>query len=84
MLKKTKFFADVLQVLYEHSGSSAAYVTEMNKDITITFTVLLEVAMPFVNLLHQVPPEDVQNVVNNFDLIKLYYYASLKNLWTQT
>lgn len=35
--------------------------------------------MPFVNLGHQVTLEDIQNVINNFELIKPYYYALLKN-----
>ena len=79
IFKKAKLFADVLQALYELSGSSDAYFAKLNKNVTTTFTVLLEVTMPFVNPGHQVTPEDVQDVVNNFDLIKPYYYALLKN-----
>lgn len=79
IFKKAKLFADVLQALYDMSGSSDVYFAKLNKNVTTTFTILLLVTMEYVHPGHHVTPEDVQRLVDDFDLVKPYYYALLKN-----
>lgn len=79
IFKKAKLFADVLQALYDMSGSSDVYFAKLNKNVTTTFTILLLVTMDYVHPGHHVTPEDVQRLVDDFDLVKPYYYALLKN-----
>lgn len=79
IFKKAKLFADVLQALYDMSGSSDVYFAKLNKNVTTAFTILLLVTMEYVHPGHHVTPEDVQRLVDDFDLVKPYYYALLKN-----
>ena len=79
IFKKAKLFADVLQALYDMTGSSDVYFAKLNKNVTTTFTILLLVTMEYVHPGHHVTPEDVQRLVDDFDLVKPYYYALLKN-----
>lgn len=79
IFKKAKLFADVLQALYDMTGSSDVYFAKLNKNVTTTFTILLLVTMEYVHPGHYVTPEDVQRLVDDFDLVKPYYYALLKN-----
>ncbi|XBX10688.1 TraM recognition domain-containing protein (plasmid) [Enterocloster clostridioformis] len=68
---KATIFADVLQCLYEASGSGDAYFISLNNSVTIAICKLL---MLTFSVLHkrQPNPGDVQLCINDFSLCEPY------------
>lgn len=85
-LAPNESFSDEIYMLATNRGFKVNRVdpiltdfAKLNKNVTTAFTILLLVTMEYVHPGHHVTPEDVQRLVDDFDLVKPYYYALLKN-----
>lgn len=68
---KANIFADVLQCLYEASGSGDAYFVSLNNSVTIAVCKLLMLTFEQKNG-RQPNPSDVQMCINDFSLCEPY------------
>lgn len=68
---KATIFADVLQCLYEASGSGDAYFISLNNSVTIAICKLLMLTFEHKNG-RQPNPSDVQMCINDFSLCEPY------------
>lgn len=75
---KATIFADVLQGLYEASGSGDAYFISLNNSVTIAICKLL--MLTFEQLHNRQPhPGDVQLCINDFSRCEPYLKELVKN-----
>lgn len=75
---KATIFADVLQGLYEASGSGDAYFISLNNSVTIAICKLL--MLTFAHLHNRQPhPGDVQLCINDFSRCEPYLQELVKN-----
>lgn len=71
---RSTLIADVLQSVFEESGSSDIYFTNVNKRFTTSISKLLMAGMPLVE--HREPLlTDLLKILNSFDRVKPYYEA---------
>lgn len=68
---KATIFADVLQCLYEASGSGDAYFISLNNSVTIAICKLLMLTFAAIHK-RQPNPGDVQLCINDFSLCEPY------------
>lgn len=68
---KATIFADVLQCLYEASGSGDAYFISLNNSVTIAICKLLMLTFSVIHR-RQPNPGDVQLCINDFSLCEPY------------
>lgn len=68
---KATMFADVCQAIYEANGKGDPYFTSLNRNISTSIVILLE--LTFETLEHRQPnPSDVQEVINDFSRSNRY------------
>ena len=71
---RSTLIADVLQSVFEESGTTNIYFTGVNKRFTTSVSTILMVGMPLVD--HREPLlTDLLKVLNRFDRVKPYYEA---------
>lgn len=68
IVKKAIVFSDVLQVITDLKGKADSYFTGLNRQMITNLSILV---MNTVPILHQrnATPEDLQELINNFDLL---------------
>lgn len=65
-------FSDILQALYEMSGSGDAYFISLNNSVTIAICKLLMLTYPIMHNGEQPNAGDLQVCINDFELTKPY------------
>lgn len=75
---KACLFADVMQAVYDSGSRGDPYFTSVNRNVTTSLTILLELTFEGFHK-RQPNPEDVQSICNNFDLA-LKYLQALKKM----
>lgn len=73
IVKKATLFADVLQSIDDLRGHGDPYFTNLNRCMTVTFIICLEVAYPRLHNGKQPNPGVLRDCINNFDYIRPYY-----------
>lgn len=67
-----KLYADVNQAVFELSGKGDPYFTSLNRSLSVAGSVCVIITYPHVHPGRYATPEDVQDVINNFEHIKPY------------
>lgn len=67
-----KLYADVNQAVFELSGKGDPYFTSLNRSLSVAASVCLIITYPHIHPGRYATPGDVQDVINNFELIKEY------------
>lgn len=67
-----KLYSDVNQAVFELSGKGDPYFTSLNRSLSVTGSITMIITVPHVHPGRYATPEDVQEVINNFDKIKPY------------
>lgn len=78
IIKKAKLFADVMQAINELNGKGDPYFTSINRVVTTSFTILLELTYPLLHGGEQPTPADVQSLINDFSRVQPYYQKLLE------
>ena len=78
IVKKATLFADVLQSIDDLRGHGDPYFTNLNRCMTVTFIICLEVAYPRLHNGKQPNPAILRDCINNFDNIRPYYRELVK------
>ncbi|MDD3361810.1 MAG: type IV secretory system conjugative DNA transfer family protein [Hespellia sp.] len=78
IVKKAVIFSDVMQAITDLKGKADSYFTGLNRQMIANLAILV---MNTVPLLHhrQATPQDLQMLINNFDLLPPYV-SKLENL----
>lgn len=71
IFSKASLFADVSQAIYELNGKGDPYFTSLNRNISTTIIILLELTMQDAEG-RQPTPADVQEIINDFERVKKY------------
>ncbi len=71
IFSKASLFADVTQAIYELNGKGDPYFTSLNRNLSTTIIILLELTMQEVEG-RQVTPGDVQDIINDFTRAQRY------------
>lgn len=71
IFSKASLFADVCQAIFELNGKGDPYFTSLNRNISTTIVILLEMTMQDVDG-RQPTPADVQGIINDFGRAKRY------------
>lgn len=71
--QKASLFADVLQAISELGGKSEQYFASINRNILISFIILLELTYGKIHNGKQPTVIVLQNLINNFDYVDTYY-----------
>lgn len=71
--QKASLFADVLQAIAEMGGKSEQYFASINRNILISFIILLELTYGKIHSGKQPTVIVLQNIINNFDQVDIYY-----------
>lgn len=71
IFSKASLFADVTQAIYELNGKGDPYFTSLNRNISTTIIILLELTVPEVDG-RQPTPEDLQGIINDFSRAQRY------------
>ena len=67
-----KLYSDVNQAVFELSGKGDPYFTSLNRSLSVAASVCLIITYPHVHMGQYATPGDVQDVINNFEHIKVY------------
>ncbi len=78
IVKKATLFADVLQSIDDLRGHGDPYFTNLNRCMTVTFIICLEVAYPRLHNGKQPNPAVLRDCINNFENIRPYYRELLR------
>lgn len=73
-----KLYADVNQAIFELSGKGDPYFTGLNKNLSVTAAVTVIIAYPLIHLGEYATIGHVQEVINDFKLIKPYRDAMIQ------
>lgn len=78
VFRKARMFSDVLQALYDQSGKSDPYFTSLNRNMTTMVSILVLVTYPWLHNGEQPVVTDIQEVINDFSMVRKYIYALAK------
>lgn len=78
IVKKAVVFSDVMQVITDLKGKADSYFTGLNRQMLANLAILVMNTVPLLQN-RQATPEDLQLLINNFDLLPPYV-AKLEQL----
>jgi len=68
IVKKAVIFSDVMQVITDLKGKADSYFTGLNRQMLANLAILIMNTIPVLQQRHATP-EDLQLLINNFDLL---------------
>lgn len=71
IVKKAVVFSDVMQVITDLKGKADSYFTGLNRQMLANLAILVMNTVPLLQN-RQATPEDLQLLINNFDLLPPY------------
>lgn len=71
IVKKAVIFSDVMQVITDLKGKADSYFTGLNRQMLSNLAILVMNTVPIIHN-RQATPEDLQMLINNFDLLPPY------------
>lgn len=75
---KSRMTSDVLQSIFDQSGKTDPYFTQLNRNLTSVLAILIITTYPYLHPGEQPTLIHLQEVVNDFDRIRPYLFALCK------